>query len=175
MAEGSAGRGRPAVLVEGKNMKSYEDDYDNDSTYSDKDDPGHKSEIKLESLSAIDWLFSLFLAGLSGGLMVLWAFPGFTPNAWDAAAIGAGLRPMESIFPGFWNAIARGIYSLAGVQMGTMLLKTLGPVIAGATVGLVYLLLRQVLSITIQVRLQFARRRFFVVRGVAVLGALFFA
>lgn len=175
MAESSAGRGRPAVLVEGKNMKSYEDDYDNDSTYSDKDDPGHKSEIKLESLSAIDWLFSLFLAGVSGGLMVLWAFPGLTPNAWNAAAIGAGLRPMESIFPGFWNAIARGIYSLAGVQMGTMLLKTLGPVIAGATVGLVYLLLRQVLSITIQVRLQFARRRFFVVRGVAVLGALFFA
>ena len=109
------------------------------------------------------------------GLLTLWAFPGLSPDAWEDAAIGAGLRPMKAIFPGFWNAMAHGIYSLAGVSTGTFLLKVLGRIVAGMSVGLVYLLLRQILSITIRVRLQFSSRRFFVVRGVAVLGALFFA
>ena len=156
-------------------MKYYDDDYDAEEAYPTKDETVRRPEVQLERLRGLDWLLALILAGVSGGLMVLWAFPGMNPDAWGDAAIGAGLRPMEAIFPGFWNALARGLYSVAGVGAGTFLLKVLGPAIAGVTVGLVYLLLRQVLSVTIQVRLQFARRRFFVVRGVAVLGALFFA
>ena len=156
-------------------MKYYDDDYDVEETYPTKDETVRRPEIQLESLRGLDWLLALILAGVTGGLLTLWAFPGLSPDAWNDAAIGAGLRPMEAIFPGFWNAIARGIYSLSGVATGTPLLKLLGRVFAGLTVGLVYLLLRQVLSITIRVRLQFSRRRFFVVRGVAVLGALFFA
>ena len=156
-------------------MKYYDDDYEDTEAYPAKDETVRRPEVQLERLRGLDWLLALILAGVSGGLMVLWAFPGMNPDAWGDAAIGAGLRPMEAIFPGFWNALARGLYSVAGVGAGTFLLKVLGPAIAGVTVGLVYLLLRQVLSVTIQVRLQFARRRFFVVRGVAVLGALFFA
>ena len=129
----------------------------------------------IPELDKLDYLFALGLGLFSVALLTLWAFPGLTPDAWDDAAIGAGLRPMQAIFPGFWNAIVRGLYSLAGVSTGTFLLKILGRVFAGLTVGLVYLLLRQVLSITIRVRLQFSSRRFFVVRGVAVLGAIFFA
>ncbi len=156
-------------------MKYYDDDYDAEEAYPMKDDTVSRPEIQLESLRGLDWLLALILAGVTGGLLTLWAFPGLSPDAWNDAAIGAGLRPMEAIFPGFWNAIARGIYSLSGVATGTLLLKLLGRLFAGMTVGLVYLLLRQVLSITIRVRLQFSGRRFLVVRGVAVLGALFFA
>ena len=156
-------------------MKYYDDDYDDTEAYPLKDETVRRPELQLETLRGLDWLLALILAGAMGGLLTLWAFPGLSPDAWDDAAIGAGLRPMQAIFPGFWNAIARGLYSLAGVSTGTLLLKILGRVFAGLTVGLVYLLLRQVLSITIRVRLQFSSRRFLVVRGVAVLGAIFFA
>ena len=156
-------------------MKYYDDDYEDEAAYPDKDETVRKPEIQLESLRGLDWLLALILAGVMGGLLTLWAFPGLSPDAWEDAAIGAGLRPMQAIFPGFWNAIARGLYSLAGISTGTLLIKILGRVMAGLSVGLVYLLLRQVLSITIRVRLQFSSRRFFVVRGVAVLGAIFFA
>ena len=156
-------------------MKYYDDDYDAEEAYPTKDETVRRPEIQLESLRGLDWLIALLLAGVTGGLLTLWAFPGLSPDAWNDAAIGAGLRPMEAIFPGFWNAIARGLYSAAGVATGNFLLKILGRVVGGLTVGLVYLLLRQILSITIRVRLQFSRRRFFVVRGVALLGALFFA
>ena len=155
-------------------MKYYEDDYD-DGEYPLKDETVRRPEIQLENLRGLDWLLALVLSLVSGGLLTLWAFPGLSPDAWNDAAIGAGLRPMEAIFPGFWNALMRGLYSIAGISTGTFLLKILGRVIAGLSVGLVYLLLRQILSITIRVRLQFSGRRFLVVRGVAVLGALFFA
>nr|MCR5114522.1 tetratricopeptide repeat protein [Bacteroidales bacterium] len=156
-------------------MKYYDDDYDADEVYPTKDETVRRPEIQLESLRGLDWLLALILSCVSGGLLFFWAFPGLTPDAWTDAAIGAGLRPMEAIFPGFWNAIAHGLYSAAGVSTGTILLKIIGRVIVGMSVGFVYLLLRQILSITIRVRLQFSSRRFFVVRGVAVLGALFFA
>lgn len=156
-------------------MKYYDDDYDDTEAYPVKDETVRKPEIQLESLRGLDWLLALILAGVMGGLLTLWAFPGLSPDAWEDAAIGSGLRPMKAIFPGFWNAIARGFYSLAGISTGTLLIKILGRVVAGMSVGLVYLLLRQVLSITIRVRLQFSSRRFFVVRGVAVLGAIFLA
>ena len=155
-------------------MKYYDDD-DSDDAYPHRDETVRKPEIQLESLRGLDWLLALVLAAVSGGLLAIWAYPGLNPDVWNEAASGAGLRPVEAIFPGFWNVLARGIYALAGMATGTFLLKVLGHVVAGLSAGLVYLLLRQILSITIQVRLQFARRRFFVVRGVAVLGALFFA
>ncbi|MBO7688855.1 MAG: tetratricopeptide repeat protein, partial [Kiritimatiellae bacterium] len=156
-------------------MKYYDDDYEDEAAYPDKDETVRKPEIQLESLRGLDWLLALILAGIMGGLLTLWALPGLSPDAWSEVAIGAGLSPMKAIFPGFWNAIVRGLYSLAGIPTGTLLIKILGRVVAGMSVGLVYLLLRQILSITIRVRLQFSRRRFFVVRGVAVLGAIFFA
>ena len=96
-------------------MKYYEDDYDAEETDPAKDETVRKPEIQLESLRGLDWLLALILGGVMSGLLTLWAFPGLSPDAWEDAAIGAGLRPMKAIFPGFWNAMAHGIYSLAGV------------------------------------------------------------
>ena len=157
-------------------MKSYyEDDYDGDMAYPVDDETVRRPTIQQESLRGLDWLIAAGLALFTAGLLTLWAFPGLSPHAWDDMAIGAGVRPIKAIFPGFWNAIARGIFSISGISTGTLVMQVLGKVIAGISVGLLYLLLRQILSITIRVRLQFARRRFFVVRGTALLGALFFA
>ena len=157
-------------------MKSYyEDDFAGDMAYPVDDETVRRPTIQQESLRGLDWLIAAGLALFTCGLLTLWAFPGLSPHAWEDMAIGAGVRPIKAIFPGFWTAIARGIYSITGIASGTFVMQILGRVFAGVSVGLVYLLLRQVLSITIRVRLQFSRRRFFVVRGTALLGALFFA
>lgn len=157
-------------------MKSYyEDDFAGDMAYPVDDETVRRPTIQQESLRGLDWLIAAGLALFTSGLLTLWTFPGLSPHAWEDMAIGAGVRPIKAIFPGFWTAIARGIYSVTGIASGTFVMQVLGRVIAGVSVGLVYLLLRQVLSITIRVRLQFSRRRFFVVRGTALLGALFFA
>ena len=157
-------------------MKKYYDDYDDgDMAYPVDDDTVRRPTIQQESLKGIDWLIAAGLALFTGALMALWAFPGLSPHVWEDIAIGAGIRPIKAIFPGFWAAMARGIFSVAGISHGTLVMQILGKVFAGLSVGLVYLLMRQILSITIRVRLQFARRRFFVVRGAALLGALFFA
>ena len=155
--------------------KFYEDDYDGDMVYPVDDETVRRPTIQQESLRGLDWLIAAGLAVFTGILMTVWAFPGLSPHAWEDMAIGAGVRPLKAIFPSFWPAIARGIYAITGISSGTMVMQILGKVFAGLSVGLVYLLLRQILSITIRVRLQFARRRFFVVRGAALLGALFFA
>lgn len=157
-------------------MRSYyEDDVAGDMAYPVDDETVRRPTIQQESLRGLDWIIAAGLALFTGGLLTLWAFPGLSPDAWEDMAIGAGVRPIKAISPGFWTAIARGIYSVTGIASGTFVMQILGRVFAGVSVGLVYLLLRQVLSITIRVRLQFSRRRFFVVRGTALLGALFFA
>lgn len=158
-------------------MKKYEDDYDYDELYgADEDENAVKrAPAQAESFSGLDWLFAGVLTLLSGALMWLWAFPGLVPEAWEHAAIGAGVRPLAAIFPGFWNVIARGLYSIGDISLGTLLVRLLGQVFAGLSVGIVYLLLRAILSLTIRVRLQYARRRFIVIRGTALLGAVLFA
>ena len=157
-------------------MKSYyEDDVEGDMAYPVDDETVRRPTIQQESLRGLDWLIAAGLALFTGLLLTIWAFPGLSPHAWDDMAIGAGVLPIKAIFPGFWNVIARGIFSISGISCGVSVMQILGKVLAGASAGLVYLLLRQILSITIRVRLQFARRRFFVVRGTALLGALFFA
>ena len=155
--------------------RDYEDDYEDDATGSVADDTVRRMEIQQESLHLFDWLVAAALALFTGGLMMFWAFPGLSPHAWNDMAIGSGVRPIDAIFPGFWTSIARWAYSALGVTSGTHLMIITGKVVAGVTVGLVYLLLRQILSITVRVRLLFARRRLLVIRGTALLGALFFA
>ena len=72
-------------------MKYYDDDYEDTEAYPAKDETVRRPEVQLERLRGLDWLLALILAGVSGGLMVLWAFPGMNPDAWGDAAIGAGL------------------------------------------------------------------------------------
>lgn len=157
-------------------MRKY-DDYDEDELYGNDDDENavKRAPAQVESFSRLDLLFAGGLALLSAALMWLGAFPGLVPDAWEHAAIGAGVRPLADIFSGLWNVIARGLYSIGGISLGTLLVRLLGQVFAGLSVGIVYLLLRAILFLAIRERLKYARRRFIVIRGTALLGAALFA
>ena len=153
-----------------------EDDYD-DGYDEQEDSPIGANPLNtapVPELDKLDYIFALGLGIVAVVLLSLWAFPGLSPDVWNDAIVGAGLRPTAAIFPGFWRVIARGLYAINGVGLGNALLLWIGRVALGLTVGFAYLLFRSILSLTVRRRLNFAPRRFVVVRGVAFLGAVAF-
>ena len=50
------------------------------------------------------------LAGLAGLLaaaaILVWGIPGLDPSMWNEAAVAAGGRPPQTIFPGFWRIVS---------------------------------------------------------------------
>ena len=155
--------------------RRFGEDFDDD--YDDEDSPtGSKPReaAPISELDKLDYLLAAILGVVAVVLLSIWAFPGLSPDVWDDAVVGAGLRPTAAIFPGFWRVIARGLYSINGVGLGNVLLLWLGRVALGLTVGFSYLLFRSIISLTVRRRLNFAHRRFVVVRGVAFLGAVAF-
>ena len=151
--------------------RAYEDDYE-DEEETVESQPREAAPIP--ELDKLDYLIALGLGGVAVVLLTLWAFPGLSPDVWNDAAVGAGLRPTASIFPGFWRVIARGLYAINGVGLGNLLLIWVGRIALGLTAGFAYLLFRSILSLTIRRRLNYARRRFVVVRGTAILGVIAF-
>ena len=150
-----------------------------DDAYDDEEDERAASSQPREAapipeLDKLDYLFALGLGVFSVALLALWSFPGLSPDVWDDAVVGAGLRPAAAIFPGFWRVLAHGLYSINGVGLGNLLLIWIGRMALGLTAGFAYLLFRSILSLTIRRRLSYARRRFVVVRGTAMLGAIAF-
>ena len=157
--------------------RRYEDDYEDNDDFKDEekvDDSKPRELAPIPELDKLDFLTALGLGLFSVVILTVWAFPGLSPDVWDDAVVGAGLRPTAAIFPGFWRAIARGLYSINGVGLGNLLLIWFGRLALGLTVGFSYLLFRSILSLTIRSRLNYARRRFVVVRGTAMLGAVAF-
>lgn len=156
--------------------EDYEEDYGRGKVDEDDSPIGSRPPvtIPISELDKLDFIFAGVLGFLSVAFLSICAFPGLTPDVWDDAVVGAGLRPTAAIFPGFWRVIARGLYSINGVGLGNLLLTWIGRLALGLTVGFAYLLFRSILSLTIRRRLSVAHRRFVVVRGVAFLGALAF-
>ena len=151
----------------------YEDAYDDDEDEK-QEAPQPRETAPISELDKTDYFFALGLGVLAVAMLTVCAFPGLSPDVWDDAVVGAGLRPAAAIFPGFWRVIARGLYAINGVGLGNLLLIWVGRIALGLTVGFAYLLFRSILSLTIRRRLNFARRRFVVVRGTATLGAIAF-
>ena len=153
--------------------RAYEDDFEEDDE--DIVDSSQQRELApIPALDRFDYFTALGIGIFTVVLMTIWALPGLSPDVWHDAIEGAGLRPAAAIFPGFWRVIARGLYSINGVGLGNTLLVWLGRMSLGLTVAFAYLLFRSILSLTIRRRLNYARRRFIVVRGVALLGAIAF-
>ena len=151
--------------------RAYEDDYEDEEETAESQP---REAAPIPELDKLDYLIALGLGGVAVVLLTLWAFPGLSPDVWNDAAVGAGLRPTASIFPGFWRVIARGLYAINGVGLGNLLLIWVGRIALGLTAGFAYLLFRSILSLTIRRRLNYARRRFVVVRGTAILGVIAF-
>ena len=128
-----------------------------------------------DGAGAVDYAIAALLSAVATGLMLLWAFPGIMPEAWEDVAVAAGLRPAAAVAPGLWHHIAAGLFRGIGLQPGILVLKVLGPVAVGLCAGMAYLLFRAILSLSSRLRLQYSPQRFLIVRLASLLGGLFFA
>ena len=151
--------------------KYYDEDEDEFEQESQKDEqPSFLPAVRLQWW---DWALALVVGGLTFVGLVAFAFPGLCPDVWNDAAVAAGLRPPQTIFPGFWRVIAQLFY-LGGVEAGNAGLVWAGRVCAALTGVAGYLFLRSLLALLVRGRLRYAVQRYVVQGGAAFLGALFF-
>ncbi|MCQ2391807.1 MAG: tetratricopeptide repeat protein [Kiritimatiellae bacterium] len=127
-----------------------------------------------DHLGVVDYAVAFGVAVVIFSLMKIWAFPGVYPNAWEDVAVAAGLRPAANVAPGIWLGLATLLFRSVSVANGVVILNLLGPFVIAFSAGLVYLLFREILSLTSRLRLQFSPQRFLIVRLASFLGALFF-
>ena len=128
-----------------------------------------------DKLSPLDYLIAGVLALGVIALLLIWPFPGIYPDAWQDVAIAAGLRPIAEVCPGLWHLLSSWLFKTFGFGVALSALKLMGPLAIGLCAGLAYLLLREILSLTSRLRLQYSPQRFLIVRMASALGALFFA
>lgn len=129
--------------------------------------------LPAERMAAADWTMAALAAALTFAGLTLLAFPGLSPDVWKDAAVAAGLRPPETIFPGFWRVLASGLY-LDGIVAGNALLTWAGRLGAALMAGSAYLLFRAFLALLVRGRLRYAVRRLVVQRLAAFVGAFCF-
>ena len=77
------------------------------------------------------------LAGLAGLLaaaaILVWGIPGLDPSMWNEAAVAAGVRPPQTIFPGFWRIVSGWTFSALGVGGAIRLLTGVGAALGGVS------------------------------------------
>ena len=113
-----------------------------------------------DKLSSLDYLIAAILTLSVIALLLIWPFPGIYPDAWQDVAIAAGLRPAAEVCPGLWQLLASWLFKTFGFGVALSTLKLAGPIAIGFCSGLAYLLLREILSLTSRLRLQYSPQRF---------------
>jgi len=156
-------------------MKKYNDEYEDDDSDVEQEVFVQQAPVAVDKLSFTDYVAAGALAGFIFLFLLIWRFPTLDPSVWQDAAEAIGTRPPQNIFPGIWRVMAAGIFKMMSVSGGLSLLSILGKASIAVSSGLAYLTFREVMSLTIRLRLQYSRSRYFVARISAAVGALLFA
>lgn len=115
------------------------------------------------AIAALTWFFS-----------TLWEFPGILPSVWNDAAVAAGVRPATSVMPGYWTFLGSIVYSVFGHSAAPAWLRFFGHIALAGIAVLVYAVLREWLAFAMRARPQMSKRRTFVQRVAAAIGAAAF-
>ena len=83
--------------------------------------------------------------------MLAWGVPGLDPSMWNEVAVVAGLRPPQSVFPGFWRFLTGWLFPLFGTERALGFLHLAGAAVGGLCVYMVCLIVRQILSFIIRI------------------------
>lgn len=123
------------------------------------------------------WLDALALLGVFGVSLLLlwwWSYPTLHPLVWEEVAIGAGIRPPESPFPGIYRGVLRLLF-LVGSAGGVLeALPWIGHVVVACATTGVYVVFRDILPSALRVRAHMGRIGARIGRLVAAVGALLF-
>lgn len=144
------------------------------SHHYEDDEDSEQLVVTTERLTGLDWILAGVLSCLVFVGLTVFAFPGLCPDVWNDAAVAAGLRPPQTIFPGFWRVLASAFYA-GGAASGDAALPVLGRLLGAVTAGMAYLLFRTIVAQSVRLRLRYAEKRYTIQRIAAFAGALFFA
>lgn len=100
----------------------------------------------VQTADRLDLLIACGLSVVVLVLLSLWPYPTLHPDFWGAAAMAGGIRPPESPVMGVWTLMARWLCRALGEMGGLAALGVIGRVVGAVFVGVVYLLLRALLS-----------------------------
>lgn len=104
----------------------------------------------------LDIVLALVAAVVVVALHLLWRFPCVPPSAWYDLSIASGLRPVAEFCPGAWRFIALQLFRNWPYETVIRTLRISGIVSAGVIAFFTYLIIREVLAVTIR---QFKRRK----------------
>lgn len=104
-------------------------------------------DAQTDGPGVFDYFLAVFIGAATVALMSVWAFPCLHPSAWADAAVGAGLRPPEHLFPGFVRLFSSLAFAVLPVDAALFALTCAARVLAGVCVALVYFLFGDVLNI----------------------------
>lgn len=96
-------------------------------------------------------LVALVVSSISFVAMLIWSVPGVDPGVWNEIAVVAGLRPAQSVFPGFWRLLAGWLFPAFGYDTALRLLNFIGPAIGAVCVYSFCMIVRQILSFLIRI------------------------
>ena len=86
---------------------------------------------------------------LSASAILVFGVPGLDPGLWDEVAVVSGLRPPRAIFPGLWRLATAWLFPLVGFERSIAALRWLGALVAGCSVAVFCLNVRQILALLI--------------------------
>ncbi len=121
-----------------------------------------------------DVLMAVGVGVLTYVLLTLWSLPCLHPSVWDDVAVAAGLRPPAHPFPGLYQILVGGLFSILPTGVALDALSYLGRMSAAVSSMFVYLVFRDMLPATLRIKVHMARIVARVGRLIACLAALLF-
>ena len=105
-----------------------------------------------DKLTRGDLILASLLAVGTFVFALLLALPGIYPMAWNDLAIAAGIRPVDSLFPGLWRLLARGVYLGFGASIANFAMPVLGKLFLAIDAFFMYYVLRGMLAVLVRLR-----------------------
>ena len=95
-----------------------------------------------------DFIFAALLGLVFAGVYSVFSARGFEPSLWGDLAVAAGLRPPQTIIPGVWRLLTKGLL----LERVSEALRWCGVAVGGGCVCLAYLVVRQTLATLVRVQ-----------------------
>ena len=121
-------------------------------------------DMSPESHSWKDYAWAIALGCAFAVLSWCWGSVEIPPDLWEDVAVAAGLRPPVAPFPGLWHGFSSILFNAVGLRAGLWMLHALGPLSLGLVAAAVFMVLHELLPMTLRLRMKRVGWSRFIVR-----------
>ena len=127
-----------------------------------------------EKIGLGDLIIAAILAVATFVGLSVWSYPCLSPDLWADTAVAVGVRPAESVLPGYFTFAASIIHAIFGMSATPAALRIIGNISLTLLAVLVYMALREMLVFIMRARPQRSNRRSLVIKIASLVGAVAF-